>query len=72
MSETVSLTPGDAQAEFELVFRTGDYFAAQPMPAAPMQIVREVVIRFSMPDPDGAYHIPLILAPNGYSVWWSS
>jgi 5-hydroxyisourate hydrolase len=23
-------------------------------------------------DPDARYHIPLMLAPNSYSVWWSS
>ena len=36
------------------------------------QILKEVVIRFAMPDPTGSYHIPLMLAPNSYSVWWSS
>jgi 5-hydroxyisourate hydrolase len=72
LSETVALTPGDADARFELVFQTGDYFAAQPIPVTGMQIIREVVIRLAMPDPDARYHIPLMLAPNSYSVWWSS
>jgi 5-hydroxyisourate hydrolase len=31
-----------------------------------------VVIRFCMPDPEAAYHMPLVMAPNGYSVWLSS
>ena len=69
--ENVALTPEDTDARFELVFKTGDYFAAQPIPVTGTQIIEEVVIRLSMPDPDGRYHIPLILAPNGYSVWWS-
>jgi 5-hydroxyisourate hydrolase-like protein (transthyretin family) len=25
-----------------------------------------------MPDPEAAYHMPLVMAPNGYSVWLSS
>jgi 5-hydroxyisourate hydrolase len=36
------------------------------------EIVKEVVIRFSMPDPSASYHIPLMIAPNSHSVWWSS
>ena len=58
--------------EYELVFRTGPYFAAQSLPQRTKQIVKEIVIRFSMPDPDASYHIPLMIAPNSYSVWWSS
>jgi 5-hydroxyisourate hydrolase len=52
--------------------QTGNYFVAQSLPQPTKQIVKEVVIRFSMPDPNGSYHIPLMIAPNSYSVWWSS
>lgn len=72
LSETLALTGADAEAQYELVFQTGPYFAARPIPVAGTQIMREVVIRFAMPNPEGRYHIPLILAPNSYSVWWSS
>ncbi len=70
LSETV-LDP-DGTATYELVFRIAAYFAARKQQSGTQQILDEVVIRFSMPDPDGRYHIPLILAPNNYSVWWSS
>ena len=72
LSETVTLAPSDTDAQYELVFQTGDYFAAQPIPVAGMRIIQEVVVRLSMPDPDARYHIPLMLAPNSYSVWCSS
>lgn len=72
LSETVVLTAGDAPAQFELVFQTGAYFESQSLPVPGNQIMREVVIRFSMPDPEARYHIPVMLAPNSYSVWWSS
>ena len=71
LSETVALTPADAERRFELLFHSGPYFAAQAIPKAGMQIIQEVVIRFAMPDPDARYHMPLMLAPNSYSVWWS-
>jgi 5-hydroxyisourate hydrolase len=30
------------------------------------------VVRFTTPDPDSSYHIPIIMAPNSYSCWWSA
>ena len=35
------------------------------------RIISDVVIRFKMEDDNKKYHIPLIISPNGYSVWWS-
>ena len=66
-----AVTVEETGAEYELVFRTGPYFAALGMKPTRYQIINDVVIRFRMPDPEGRYHIPLILSPNGYSVWWS-
>jgi 5-hydroxyisourate hydrolase len=71
-TETVNIPKEHVAAEYELVFQTGHYFVAQSLPQPTKQIVKEVVIRFSMPDPDASYHIPLMIAPNSYSVWWSS
>ena len=72
ISEALAADAVDSSAQYEMVFQAGDYFAAR-MPAEDgRQIVREVVIRFAMPDPGARYHIPLILAPHSYAVWWSS
>jgi len=62
----------DPASRYELVLQTGAYFAARGIPREGAQTVEEVVIRFAMPDPEARYHMPLILSPNGYSVWWSS
>lgn len=62
----------DGSAVYELVLKTGDYFEALAIPRDGPQISTEVVIRFEMKDPNGIYHIPLMLSPNSYSVWWSS
>lgn len=72
LAETVKIAKEHADTEYELVFQTGRYFAAQSLPQPTKQILKEVVIRFSMPDPNANYHIPLMIAPNSYSVWWSS
>lgn len=68
------LSVGDehAEAQYELVFGTGVWFSDQDIPRPGMQIVSDIVIRFAMPNPDGRYHIPVIIGPNGYSTWWSS
>jgi 5-hydroxyisourate hydrolase len=71
LHETIDLAGADALAQYELLFQTGRYYAAQSVTEIPGQAQREVVLRFAMPDPDGAYHMPLIMAPNGCSSWWS-
>lgn len=55
-------------ATFELVFETGPYWAARGVTAT----VREIALRFSMPEPEEAYHMPVILNPNSYSMWMSA
>lgn len=58
----------DPAATYELVFETGPYWAARGVNAT----VQEIALRFAMPDPTGAYHMPVILNPNSYSMWMSS
>ncbi len=61
-----------ADASFEIVFKTDAYFERLNLPTAGLKTVREIVIRFEMPDREARYHIPVMVAPNSYSVWWSS
>ena len=69
LREEVVLDAYSPDDQFEMVFQTGDYFARQQHLGH--RIIQEVVIRLQMPNPNGKYHIPLMLAPNSYSVWWS-
>ena len=69
--EEVALDDAHPDASYEMVFQTGTYFANQQSDNLGGRIIQEVVIRFQMPDSNGKYHIPLMLAPNSYSVWWS-
>lgn len=57
----------DRDAGYELTFDVGAYWVARGV--APR--MREIVLRFGMPDDDGTYHSPIIASPNGYSVWAS-
>lgn len=71
LSQDVALDTAPVDARYELVFQTGLYFANHPSAGLAGRIVEEIVVRFRMPDPDARYHIPLMLAPNSCSVWWS-
>ena len=57
----------DSFANYELIFETG-YFWIQ---RGYKQIMDQVVFRFKIQDPNSDYHIPIIINPNSYSVWWS-
>ena len=72
LSERLDPAQIDTGADYELVFQTGAYFATRGLPLPGLRIQKEVVVRFCMPDAEAAYHMPLVMAPNGYSVWLSS
>lgn len=69
IAETVEVE--NADGEYELVFHSAEYFAAQPAMPTSRQIVKTVVVRFEIPDPNGRVHIPVMLSPHSYSTWWS-
>ena len=58
------LSDDDTRCEYEMICKTGNYFSEK-------KIVSEITVKFKMPDPNKKYHIPIIISPNGYSIWWS-
>jgi len=71
ISETIDVSAGSIGAICELVFHTEGYFTGAGLPEDPGQIMDSVVVRISLPDPDARYHIPVVLSPHSYTVWWS-
>ncbi len=61
----------DTQADYELVLLVAPYFENQNLGDANGRSLKEVIVRFQIPDPQGRYHMPFMLAPNSYSVWSS-
>jgi len=72
LSQEVSLGSSAPDTGYELVLETGLFFEARGQRDSSQPICSDIVFRFTMPDPDAGYHIPMMLAPNSYSVWWSS
>lgn len=61
-----------AAGTYELVFHAGDYFRAAGLKLPDPPFLDEVVIRFGVADAAAHYHVPLLLAPYGYSTYRGS
>ena len=59
-----SLPKTETSLKYEIIFNIQNYYKKKTN-------VTEIVIKFNMKNPKKKYHIPVIIAPNGYSVWWS-
>lgn len=58
---------------YEIVFHIGDYFRAQGTAGlADPSFLDQVPIRFGIADPDGHYHVPLLVSPWSYSTYRGS
>ena len=64
VSKEFSLSKKDCLLKYELIFSLEKYYKKKTN-------VSDIVIKFNMRSPKKKYHIPVIIAPNGYSIWWS-
>lgn len=68
------LLEGDAMRAglYELRFHVGDYYAAGSPTAERGSFLDVVPVRFRITDPAQHYHVPLLVAPYGYSTYRGS
>ena len=59
-------------AQYELRFAVGDYYARQGTAVADPPFLAVVPIRFSVAEPEGHYHVPLLITPWSYSTYRGS
>lgn len=57
---------------YELAFEVGAYFKALGTPTADPPFLDIVPIRFTIAEPDGHYHVPLLVTPWSYSTYRGS
>ena len=57
---------------YELRFAVGDYFAARGVAAADPPFLDTVPLHFSIAEPEGHYHVPLIVTPWSYATYRGS
>ena len=57
---------------YELTFSTADYFAARGVPLADPPFLDPIPLRFSVSDPEGHLHVPLLVTPWSYATYRGS
>lgn len=57
---------------YELVFEAGAYFHALKTEGTDLAFLDEVPVRFGIGDAGGHMHVPLLVAPGGYSTYRGS
>ncbi|WP_019241891.1 hydroxyisourate hydrolase [Bacillus massilioanorexius] len=58
--------------EYELVFYVGDYLNGEHTISSGLPFLNKVPIRFGIGSNQQHYHVPLLVAPGGYSTYRGS
>jgi 2-oxo-4-hydroxy-4-carboxy-5-ureidoimidazoline decarboxylase len=59
-------------ATYELRFAVGEYFARKQAPMSDPPFLGVVPVRFALAEPEGEYHVPLVVSPWAYSTYRGS
>jgi 2-oxo-4-hydroxy-4-carboxy-5-ureidoimidazoline decarboxylase len=59
-------------ARYEMKFRIGEYFSRRGVPLADPPFLDEIPVRFAVAEPEGRYHVPLLVTPWSYSTYRGS
>jgi 5-hydroxyisourate hydrolase len=70
--EAPLMNGGLARGEYRLEFDVGDYFREMGVPLPSPAFLETVVIDFGVAEPEGHYHVPLLVSPYGYSTYRGS
>ena len=57
---------------YELTFSVGSYFAQRQVPMSDPPFLDQIPLRFSVSDPEGHLHVPLLVTPWSYATYRGS
>ena len=57
---------------YELIFSVGSYFAQRQVPLSDPPFLDQIPLRFSVSDPEGHLHVPLLVTPWSYATYRGS
>jgi 2-oxo-4-hydroxy-4-carboxy-5-ureidoimidazoline decarboxylase len=57
---------------YELIFSVGDYFAARQVAVSDPPFLDRIPLRFSVSEPEGHLHVPLLVTPWSYATYRGS
>jgi 2-oxo-4-hydroxy-4-carboxy-5-ureidoimidazoline decarboxylase len=58
--------------QYELTFSVGDYFAERGVPMSDPPFLDRIPLRFSVSEPEGHLHVPLLVTPWSYATYRGS
>ncbi|MBU9713910.1 hydroxyisourate hydrolase [Evansella tamaricis] len=58
--------------QYELLFHVADYFESRGVLQDELPFLNVVPVRFTISDRSAHYHVPLLIAPGGYSTYRGS
>jgi 2-oxo-4-hydroxy-4-carboxy-5-ureidoimidazoline decarboxylase len=61
-----------AIGQYEILFSVADYYRTRSVPLAEPPFLDLVPIRFSIAEPEGHYHVPLLVTPWSYATYRGS
>jgi len=72
-TDELFLAPAEmAIGTYQFVFHVGAYFRARGAVQGDRPFFDKVPVRFSIADPSSHYHVPLLIAPWGYTAYRGS
>ncbi len=57
---------------YELTFSVGNYFAGRQVPTSDPPFLDQIPLRFSVSEPEGHLHVPLLVTPWSYATYRGS
>jgi 2-oxo-4-hydroxy-4-carboxy-5-ureidoimidazoline decarboxylase len=57
---------------YELTFSVGKYFAGRQVPMSDPPFLDQIPLRFSVSEPEGHLHVPLLVTPWSYATYRGS
>jgi 2-oxo-4-hydroxy-4-carboxy-5-ureidoimidazoline decarboxylase len=57
---------------YELIFNVGQYFATRQVPMSDPPFLDQIPLRFSVSEPEGHLHVPLLVTPWSYATYRGS
>jgi len=57
---------------YELTFSVGEYFAERQVPMSDPPFLDQIPLRFSVSEPEGHLHVPLLVTPWSYATYRGS
>ena len=61
-----------ADARYELIFCSGDYFSGTQGVMVTESAITDVVVRIDLSHASERFHVPVLIAPHNHTLWWSS